>query len=298
MAVRVVRCHPARLDALVAFVAEHNTAPEHHIGYFGLTAEDIRLALRLFNVPFDRAVRLALNDGRLIGVLGADFDRDLGRAWLYGPLVTGDAWDATADALYAAVTARLPAAVGEHEMFVDSCNRRCQTFAARHDFAVAGEWAIYTLAADRLAGMPAAEAQPWDARYTDQLAALHGQLFPRSNYTLAHILKSDAHDVLLIITDGDALHGYFFGHVEPDTGEATVDLVGVAEGQRRMGLGRRLMLAGLARMRPMPGLRQINLSVSAGNSAAIALYDNLGFVRERDMVALRRQVNPSGDVTP
>ena len=37
MSVKIIRCHPSRFDALVAFVAEHNPQPEHHIGYFGLT---------------------------------------------------------------------------------------------------------------------------------------------------------------------------------------------------------------------------------------------------------------------
>ena len=84
---RIVRCHPSRLDALVAFVAAHNGAPEHHIGYFGLSADDVRQSILMLNLRYDRGFRLALRGNHLVGVLGVDFDREIGRAWLYGCLL-------------------------------------------------------------------------------------------------------------------------------------------------------------------------------------------------------------------
>lgn len=288
--IRVIRCHPNRFDALVDFVAAYNPQPEHHIGYFGLTPEDVRQELRHFSLRFDRATSIAVAGGRIVGAFGADVELERGRAWLFGPLVTAEPWAETADALYAAVAARLPAAVREHQMFVDSRNVRARAFADRHGFAPAGEWAIYFLPANRLDALPAAEAQPWDARYNDQLDALHNRLFPASNYTLSYILRqwADHGAILLAAAEGDTLHGYLFGRVETETGEAYVDLVGVDEARRRTGLGRRLMLAGLARMRGAPGLRQVNLSVAAANTPARTLYEDLGFLWERDMVAYQR----------
>jgi len=312
---KIVRCHKSRFDALIAFIAAWNPVAEHHIGYFGLTPEDIRATLRMFNLPFDRAFHLALRGNRILGTLGADIDREIGRAWLYGPLValepapsgasggeTDGAWAATADALYAAVAARLPAVIREHEMFVDAENRRVRGFAARHNFTAYGEWAVYYLLPDRLAALPAAEAQPWQARYAAQLEALHQRLFPRSNYTLNYMLEKRDEDsesvVLLVDGNGDTLNGYFFGRIEREAGEAYVDLVGVDEAQRGTGLGRRLMLAGLSHMRGMEGIRQVNLTVAAGNEPAIRLYDSLGFQRERNMVAFRRMLgNPGESIT-
>ena len=343
MPLKIIRCHPSRFDALVAFVADHNPQPQHHIGYFGLTPEDIRLSLRMFNWPFDRAARLAVVGHRITGVLAADIDKELGRAWLYGPIIALDergavalpappiaerassdargrrsasedahsteahsddappatrhsppavSWEATADALYTAVAARLPTGIREHEMFVDTANANCRAFAERHGFATHGEWAIYFITPERLAALPEAAAGDWDERFAGQLEALHNRLFPRSNYTLAYMRQELAERgaLLLVATEGDALTGYFFGRYEEDSGEGYVDLVGVDESRRRTGLGRRLMLAGLSRMRGAPGLRQVNLSVAAGNAAALALYDDLGFVRERDMIAFRRAI--------
>jgi ribosomal protein S18 acetylase RimI-like enzyme len=321
---RIIRCHPSRFDALVEFVAAHNPRPEHHIGYFGLTPEDIRLSLRLFNWPFDRAARLAVVGNRIVGVLAADIDKEIGRAWLYGPLIALDdgsagilparrasedahsaatqasrrqadslryGWEETADALYAAVAPRLPAGIREQEMFVDRQNVHCRAFAERHGFPSVGEWAIYFITPERLARLPEATAEPWDERFTDQLAALHNRLFPNANYTLNYMRQEwEKGALLLVAAEGETLHGYFFGRYEAEAGEGYVDLVGVDETQRRTGLGRRLMLAGLSRLRGEAGLRQVNLSVAAGNDPALALYDSLGFVRERDMIAFRLAV--------
>ncbi len=306
---RIIRCHPSRFDALVSFVAEHNPQPEHHIGYYGLTPEDIRLTLRMFNWPFDRAARLAVVGNRIVGVLAADIDKEIGRAWLYGPLVVDEddekgrrtsesashpawAWDETADALYTAVAVRLPEDIREYEMFVDTANVHCRSFAARHGFATVGEWAIYFITPERLALLPEATAEAWDERFAPQLEALHNGLFPASNYTLSYMRQEWAEKgaLLLIATEGGTLHGYFFGRYEAEAGEGYVDLVGVDASQRRTGLGRQLMLAGLSRLRGEAGLRQVNLSVAAGNDPALALYDSLGFVRERDMIAFRLAV--------
>ena len=310
---RIIRCHPSLFDALVDFVAVHNPQPQHHIGYFGLTPEDIRLSLRMFNWPFDRAAQLAVVGNRIVGVLAADIDKEIGRAWLYGPLIalddgiagtlpaeraSGEAhsvastWDATADALYTAVAARLPADIREYEMFVDTANVHCRSFAARHGFATVGEWAIYFITPARLALLPEATADAWDERYSGQLEALHNRLFPNSNYTMTYMRQEVAERgaTLLVATEAETLHGYFFGRYEAEAGEGYVDLVGVDESRRRTGLGRQLMLAGLSRLRGAAGLRQVNLSVAAGNDPALALYDSLGFVRERDMIAFRRRI--------
>lgn len=48
---------------------------------------------------------------------------------------------------------------------------------------------------------------------------------------------------------------------------------------RRRGVGRRLVQAVLEQAARWPGLRQVQLSVNAGNGAAIALYEACGFVR-------------------
>jgi ribosomal protein S18 acetylase RimI-like enzyme len=151
--------------------------------------------------------------------------------------------------------------------------------------------AIYFITPERLAALPEQTAEEWDGRFADRFVALHDQLFPRSNYTLNYMLtERDKGATLLILTDGDTPAGYFFGRAEPESGEAYVDLVGVDPAFHGRGLGRRLMLAGLSRLRAMPNLHQVNLTVEAGNLPAMRLYESLGFARERGMAAFRKKV--------
>lgn len=286
---RIVRCTERHFERMLTYVSRLNPSGEHHIGYFGVTPEDIRQSVLMLNLRYDRGFRLLLEGGELQGVMGVDFDREIRRAWLYGPIVTANEWPAAADLLYDAVRKAIPAGISEHEMFVDARNSHCRQFAARHKFHPYGEMAIFYIAPDRLAVLPAAEAEPWDARFADQFVALHDTLFPRSNYTLSYMLHEvEKGAIFLTLSDGDNLAGYFFGRSEVDSGEAYVDLVGIAAPYRRNGLGRRLMLAGLSRLREMPGLRQVNLTVDAGNDAARQLYYSLGFQLEREMVAFRK----------
>ena len=276
---------------MLEFVSAHNPAGEHHIGYFGVTPEDIRQSVLMLNLRYNRGFRLALEGTRLVGVMGVDFDKEIGRAWLYGPIVIADDWAAAADALYAAVCPVLPVAVREHEMFVDAENINCHAFAERHAFTNQGEMAIYFITPERLAALPEQTAEEWDGRFADRFVALHDRLFPRSNYTLNYMLaERDKGATLLILTDGDMPAGYFFGRAEPESGEAYVDLVGVDPAFHGRGLGRRLMLAGLSRLRAMPNLHQVNLTVEAGNLPAMRLYESLGFARERGMAAFRKKV--------
>ncbi len=289
MTQRIIRCTNRHLDRMLEYISVYNPAGEHHIGYFGVTPEDIRQSVLMLNLRYDRGFRLALEGNQIVGAMGMDFDREIGRTWLYGPIVTSENWDATADALYAAVGKVIPPEISEQEMFIDSLNERCRNFATRHAFVGHGSLAIYFITPDRLAKLPAAAADEWDDRLAGQFVSLHEQLFPRSNYTLNYMLaERDKGATLLTLSDGDQLTGYFFGRAEQESGEAYVDLVGVNPNYRRQGLGRRMMLAGLAQLRGLPGLRQVNLTVDSDNYGAMQLYDSLGFMKERDMAAFRK----------
>ncbi len=53
----------------------------------------------------------------------------------------------------------------------------------------------------------------------------------------------------------------------------------VADTHRGRGIGRALLQAALERLRALPALAQVTLSVTAGNRAATGLYESVGFTR-------------------
>lgn len=286
----IVACETEHFDALVRFVGHLNADPAHHIGYFGTHPVDIAQTLQALNPPPHQGFRLAYDDGQLVGVLGVEADVDLGRAWLYGPLIDHEAWDVISDRLYSAVMPAIPAGVFEHELFCDAGNLHCQAFARRHDFPLHGEAAILNFPRERLASVPDATAPELEARHFDAFQTLHSRLFPRTGYSAQQIVDRRG-DTRTFVVDGDGLQGYIVCKVEPAAGEGYIDYIGVAETARRGGIGRRLLAAALRWMFSYPAIQHVHLTVTTRNEAALALYTALGFDQERIMRAFRKQVS-------
>lgn len=87
----------------------------------------------------------------------------------------------------------------------------------------------------------------------------------------------DPNGFLLAVDQQDRLLGFHWTKVHPDsTGEVYV--VGVDPDARGSGLGKELTLAGMRHLREI-GCPQVMLYVEGDNTAAVALYQRLGFQR-------------------
>jgi mycothiol synthase len=84
----------------------------------------------------------------------------------------------------------------------------------------------------------------------------------------------DADDFLLLRDADGTIAGYCWLKVEDGTGEFYV--VGVDPRRQGEGLGRRLALAGLDRLRQRD-IHSVHLYVEGDNTAAVRLYRSLGF---------------------
>jgi len=273
-------------DRVIQFIARLNGDGAHHIGYFGLQPIDIRHTLEELEPPLTESFVLAVDGGELVGLLGAEMDADVNRAWLYGPLIEAADWQPLADDLYTAVRAVIPPSIGAHELFFDARNHHCQQFAERYGFKSRGDWVIYVL--PRGGTLPAGSANAWDARFFDQFAALHNTVFPNTYYTAQQVIdRQNEHVKLLLATQGDDLQGYVFGKVDPEAGEGYIDFIGVDARWRGQQIGKRLLAALIGWMFGFPSVQHVDLTVSAENAAALGLYDSFGFARERTMRAYR-----------
>ncbi|MGW1158144.1 GNAT family N-acetyltransferase [Streptomyces sp. NPDC002513] len=99
---------------------------------------------------------------------------------------------------------------------------------------------------------------------------------------------------LLVLDDGQAFQGYVLAGTGRGSGLCWVLGLGVARERRGEGLGRRLMLEMLRRLRD-DGVREVRLTVDPTNAAAIALYKSSGFSPAAPEGGLRRDYFGPGE---
>src|SRR5687768_14053653 len=116
---------PEEADAVVALIAAEQARPERLITYLGATAEGIRAELDGLEPPWIETARVVRDkDGAIIGVSIVEYDEELGRAWILGPWVAGDAaaWDDFANSLLDAAIVQLPSGVVDKEISGEVAN--------------------------------------------------------------------------------------------------------------------------------------------------------------------------------
>ncbi|WP_078623225.1 GNAT family N-acetyltransferase [Streptomyces prunicolor] len=87
---------------------------------------------------------------------------------------------------------------------------------------------------------------------------------------------------LLVLDDSHTLHGYVLA-TPPDAGLSWILSLGVPRDLRGRGLGRRLMVEMVSRLRA-EGAREIKLTVDPDNDPAVLLYRHLGFLAVGDLL--------------
>lgn len=291
MCIRTARA--GELIDLSEFVATLNGQSQHNISYFGTEAEDILSALRVFIPSPAESVLVLQKADEIIGMFGFDADEVLGRAWLYGPLInmhSDMAWHHWADALYSALTERIPPHISDWELVFDRNNQRGCEFALRHGFATAHEHLVLQL--DRawvdLAGLSVMGASLDETDYS-AFVYLHNSLFPGTYYSGEEILnRLEKHSQVYVYKEGGLLVGYCYAELTPQLGEGSIEFIGVAPEFRGRGIGFRLMGEIIQWMFGFRDVHRIELTVEASNKAAIQLYRKIGFNTLKHIVAFRR----------
>lgn len=114
-----------------------------------------------------------------------------------------------------------------------------------------------------------------------ELARIDAEAFPSAPYPF-FVLRQYFDiwgDHLLVVEDSELrLHGYVLAS-PPHNALSWIISLGVTPELRRNGLGRRLMMAILSRLRS-EGAHKIWLTVEPDNGSAILLYRSLGFVAQ------------------
>jgi ribosomal protein S18 acetylase RimI-like enzyme len=290
---KIIPCGAEHFEELVSFVVRLNSDDTHHIGFFGEGEADVRSSLAECLVPTAEGFQLAYDGDKLVGVFGVDADPEIGRAWLFGPLIEHVGWQSLADELYAASIKVIPEGINEQDMFCDVRNSNMADFAERHGFPLHSENAVLTLA--RADYKKTASDKPfsivdYSSVFFDQFEQCHNLFFPTTYFTARQIVEklNSTHRMFLGLENGQ-MKGYHFCKLELDACSGYIDFIGVDESVRGRGLGAILLAAGIDWMLSFPETNKISLTVNANNAPALKLYKNFGFVTERVMRGYRKK---------
>ncbi len=278
MKITVVPAGDAPVEEIAEFVAARNDDDAQHIGYIGTQAADIAATLR--DLYPGAVFALARDDaGALAGVLGAEWDLEIRRAWLYGP------WGDQADAMYAAVKPHIPSGAPEHELYPAMTNTAVAEFADRHGFKGGSTSLTYTFSREHLASVPPMSLPEATPEHHASFAELHDQVFPNTGSSAATLLGRTP-PPLVVVEDGRLL-GYVVLRLTPDSGDGELDYLAVDESARGRGLGRQLVRAAVHQAFADERMTSLELSTNSDNEVGHRLYESVGFVRGRPMRGFR-----------
>lgn len=288
---KIQKIDKTNLSEAVAFVSRLNQDLTHKISYFGDTGEEITADFSAVLPPEGFSFIAVGEDGKMAGFFGVEMDLELGRSWLFGPLVEEQNWEAIAEQLYQAACADLPEAISKQELFFHSQNSRLENFAAKHGFNYHSEGAVLVLDINqrqRRAGSGITGLEPGDSA---QLQALHDKLFPNTYFSAEQLEKLAAEDdkCLLICLKDESLAGYIFAQLRPASHDVYIDFLGVDPGFRRQGIAQDLVAQVLEWAAKEPFVESASLTVSGDNEVAISLYHSMGFITQLVSKAYRKE---------
>jgi ribosomal protein S18 acetylase RimI-like enzyme len=291
---KIIPCGTEHFEELVSFVARLNSDDAHHIGFFGEGESDVRSSLAECLIPPSEGFQLAYDGDQLVGVFGVDADPEIGRAWLFGPLIEHADWQPVADELYAASVKIIPDGINEQDLFCDVQNSNVAAFAGGHGFPLRSENAVVVLERTdykKPSSFPNSfSVVDYDPAFFDQFEQCHNLLFPTTYFTARQIVdKLDSTRRLFLGLENGILKGYHFCKVETESHSGYVDFIGADASVRGRGLGTILLAAGIDWMLSFPEPDKISLTVNADNIPALKLYKNFGFVTERVMRSYRKK---------
>jgi ribosomal protein S18 acetylase RimI-like enzyme len=232
-------------------------------------------------VRLDSGVRFvsAFQNDQFVGTLGCELDEELGRGWVRGPFVvkgTGD-WEHTASVLLLGLQGVLPSAIHMLDSFLNIENKQGNDFYLAHGFNELRLVHVYVAASKEEIKTPntCVLLQPHQAQ---NFIALHETVFPQTYATGQRILDKlgEDHKVFVYLHDGEIL-GYVYAALDADTGDGSIEFIGVHENARGQGIGRQLLQTALQWLFEEKEVPQVMLVVNDNLANARSLYESVGF---------------------
>jgi ribosomal protein S18 acetylase RimI-like enzyme len=273
-------------------MARYNERPENQCIHSGEGAESIRKQMEIWDDGGEFCLVGAWQNDELVAAMGAEFDEELGRAWLWGPFAEGGE---TADRLFNDLLAFLPATINQTlHSYLHIENKAGNAFYERHGFGEPKIALVYLARRPETVVKPAELLPECTTERAADFVQLHDTIFPHTFYSGQEIWsKLDETHKVFVYAQRDRVLGYVYAKVDESSGEGYVEFLGVSERAQRQGVGKRLLATAVYWLFHDQQVPQIGLNVHGDNSNARSLYESAGFRLAYTGVGLRRGVADS-----
>jgi len=282
------------LEQAVKFISRLQSDNSHHIGYFGITAEELIPYIKELEPNWKDTSLLAYEGKQLIGLIIIEYDLELERAWIHGPMVDHIDWQTVANTLIStAMLEIIPRSIQDLELCGDVSNDNLRIFAEVHKFKSSDPSALLSFKRNDLEKLNSIQDPTiikLREEFFESFQQLHDKIWPNSYFSGKQLIerRSDRNKILLEI-EGKKLRGYIRGGVEPGGKEGYIDFVTVNEADRRKGIGKNLVIAITKWLLSSFEITSVGLSVYDTNRAAVNLYKKIGFEHARSIQGYRKK---------
>lgn len=276
------QAHKTDFELIAKLIAFQNKTPETHCiqSDTGDSEQSIYSEIVRLDLSSEICFVMAFQADHLMGVLGCEMDEALGRGWLRGPIIIENTedWNATASALLQGLLDILPTSIHRLDSFLNIANKRGNDFYLNHDFQQIRLVHVYLTTSPVNSFVYTSTCQTLKPQQAPNFINLHQSIFPNTYATGQRILDKlgDHHQVFVYPWESEIL-GYVYAAIDEDSGDGSIEFIGVREDARGQGIGRQLLQMALQWLFEVKKVSQTTLVVNDDLANARSLYESVGF---------------------
>jgi len=291
---QIIRPENNDLDRISLFISRQQNHKESLIGYFDREPDEIKLYLEELEPGWKENTLMIEENGEIIGTIVAEYDVELQRVWIHGPMVDKTDqidWDSLAIELYENLLRFIPTQIIDYELYGEKSNINLRKLAETFDYKPTEPSCVLSFSRSQITPLPILSLNPISEEYFDQFKTSHAKIFPNTYYSAQQILnKLDETNQVFIESHNKDLVGFIQGKLEKSNNQGYIDFVGVNKSARRRGTGRKLVVAILQWLfDTFTQINEVKLTVSEKNIPAYNLYTSLGFKVEQSLQGYRKK---------
>lgn len=278
------------VETVADFIAHLNADQTQHVGYCGTDAKEILHTLKtdFSDLPLEDSFFAAFDEGRLVGVLGIDYDEDTHEGEVWGPFVSHADWERVSELLWQHVMERHGQRLKKLLGFYNSRNEKCQSFMTnlnaekgRNDVILKLNREVHSVKGELSVRICELTEENFPA-----FKSLHGIAFPKGYFSAEDMFeKRNSFNKIFTAEKDGVFLGYVYCEAEPEFSEGDIHFIAVDPAARNKGVGGQLMAECLAFMFSFDDIDEISLCVNADSDSALRLYKAAGFKEEHVLVS-------------